>query len=118
MTADKKYSVHNRENLPKQIQMQESKKPKTKILNSLLHILNLYKIFEDFGKKDEPHSWCISEIIDSEKRDYLNVSKAHFRKPFNSQHVKGSQTPLKSAQQPFHFMFDHCGRNWVGKHLC
>ena len=36
--------------------MQESKKPKTKILNSLLHILNLHKIFEDFGKKDEPHS--------------------------------------------------------------
>ena len=24
--------------------------------------------FETFSKKDDPHSWCISEITDSEKR--------------------------------------------------
>ena len=29
--------------------------------------------FEHCEKKDEPHSSCISEVIDSEKRGYLNV---------------------------------------------
>ena len=30
--------------------------------------------FEHFQKKkDEPHSWCISEIEDSEKHGYINV---------------------------------------------
>ena len=29
--------------------------------------------FEDFEKKDEPHSWCISEIIDCQMRGYLHA---------------------------------------------
>ena len=29
--------------------------------------------FEHFEKKDEPHSLCISEIIDGERRAYVNV---------------------------------------------
>ena len=29
--------------------------------------------FEHFEKKDEPHSWCISEVIYCEKGGYLNV---------------------------------------------
>ena len=29
--------------------------------------------FEHFGKKDEPHSSCIFEIIDGEKSAYVNV---------------------------------------------
>ena len=28
---------------------------------------------EQFGKKDEPHSLCISESIDDEKRRYVNA---------------------------------------------
>ena len=29
--------------------------------------------FEHFQKKDDPHTWCISEITDSEKHDNINV---------------------------------------------
>ena len=29
--------------------------------------------FEDCEKKDEPHSLCISEVIEDEKRGYVNV---------------------------------------------
>ena len=29
--------------------------------------------FEQFEKKNEPHRWCISEIVDCKKRGYLNA---------------------------------------------
>ena len=29
--------------------------------------------YEHFQKKDDPHSLCISEIIDHERRAYINV---------------------------------------------
>ena len=74
LTADNKYSVHNRENVSQPIQMQFSKK--TNIFwQILLHIWHLHKILNILKKKkkDEPHSLCIFETIDSERLGYLNV---------------------------------------------
>ena len=67
MTADDKYSLVNRENLAELIKMVLSRKQKyfsdffSPVLRSKLN-------FEDFQKKDDPHSWYISEITGSEKR--------------------------------------------------
>ena len=66
MTADDKYSPLNKENLKQPIEMQLSQKQKSfsySIFKFLKSILN----FEHFQKKDHSHSWCISEITDSQK---------------------------------------------------
>ena len=66
LTADGKYSLLYRDNLTQRIQIQLSQKQKTlsEFFSSLLKSsLN----FEHFQKKDDPHSWCISEITDSQK---------------------------------------------------
>ena len=68
MTADDKYSLLNRDNLTKPIQILLSQKQKTfsQIFSAFLKsTLN----FEHFQKKDDPHSRCISVIADSERRD-------------------------------------------------
>ena len=66
-TADDKYPLLNRDTLMQQIHMQLSQKQKffSKYFSQLLKSsLN----FEHFQKKVDSHSWCISEITDSEKR--------------------------------------------------
>ena len=65
VTADDKYSLLKRDNLTQPIQMQLSKKNFfSEILSQLLKSsLN----FENFQKKNDPHSWCISKITNSEK---------------------------------------------------
>ena len=35
--------------------------------------------FEQCGKKDAPHSSCFSEVIDREKRGYVNVQRVMFQ---------------------------------------
>ena len=42
-------------------------------MNFLLHFRNLHQILNIFQKKFKPQSVCISEIIDFEKRGYLNA---------------------------------------------
>ena len=67
LSADGKYSLLNRDNLTQPIQMQLSRKQKTfseffgAFLKSSLNFAHFQK------KKDESHSWCISEITDHEK---------------------------------------------------
>ena len=66
------YSLLNRDNLTQSIQMQLplTKKSVSQFVSSFLKSrLN----FEFFQKKGDPHTWCISEITDSEKRDLINV---------------------------------------------
>ena len=72
LTADDKYSRLVRENFHEKIQMQLSEKPKT---FSEFHIAFLKSPSnpEYFERKDEAHRLSISEIIDSEAGDYLNV---------------------------------------------
>ena len=52
--------------------MQLSQKSKKKF-EICFKYLKSRPIFEQFEKKDEPNSWCISEIIDRKKCGYLNA---------------------------------------------
>ena len=66
LTDDDKYSLLYRDNLPQQIQILLSQKPKTfSRLSSEIFISTLN--FEHFQKKDHPHSRIISKITVSEK---------------------------------------------------
>ena len=67
LSADGKYSLLNRDNLTQPIQMQLSQKQKTFsefFCAFLISNLN-FELFQK--KKDDSHSWCISEIKDPEK---------------------------------------------------
>ena len=72
LTADDKYSGSNMQNLPQLFQALLSPKQKTFswcFIAFLKGALNL----EHFQKKDEYPSLISSEIIDAERRGYLNV---------------------------------------------
>ena len=70
LTAIYEYSRINRENLPLRIQMQLSEKPKI-FSRFFIAFLESTLNLEHF-EKNEPHSSSISEVIDSERRAYLN----------------------------------------------
>ena len=72
LSADGKYSLVNRDNLTQPIQMQLSRKQKT-FSEFFCAFLKSSLNFEHFQKKDDSHSWGISEITDSEKHGYINV---------------------------------------------
>ena len=72
VTADDKYSGSNMQNLPQQFQAPLSQKQKT-FSGFLIEFLKYAWNLEHFQKKDEYPSLIISEIIDAEKRCYLNV---------------------------------------------
>ena len=68
MSADGKYSLLHTDNLTQLIQMNVYRREKSfsEIFRTFLKSsLNL----EHFQKEDDPHSQCISEIIDSKERD-------------------------------------------------
>ena len=72
VSADGKYSLFNKDNLTQPIQIELSRKQKTfsKYFSAFLKF-NLK--FEHIKEKDDPHSWCISEITDTKKPAYINV---------------------------------------------
>ena len=72
MTPDKQYSLRKTNKLQQPIQMQLS----VTFLNSFAAFLKYTSNFEHFEKNDNPHSIFIFEIIDCERRGYLNVKKA------------------------------------------
>ena len=65
LATDEKYPVLNRDNLTIPIQMQLSQKQKT-FSQIFPAFLEFRSNFEYFEKKYDPHSFCISEITDSE----------------------------------------------------
>ena len=65
LAADEKYIVLNRDNLTIPIQIQLSEKQK-KLYQFYAPFLKSGLSFEHFEKKDDPHSFCLSEIADSE----------------------------------------------------
>ena len=72
LTADDKHSDSNMQNFPQQFQTPLSQKQKTfsgPFIDFLKYAWNL----EHFQKKDEYPSLIISEIIDAERRGYLNL---------------------------------------------
>ena len=72
LTADGKYSGSNMHNLPQQFQTPLSKKQKF-FSGLFIAFLKYAWNIEHFQKKDEYPSLIMSEIIDAERRGYLNV---------------------------------------------
>ena len=66
LSADGKYSPLDRDNLTQQIDMLLSQKEKT-FYEFLSSVLKSSSNLEHFQKKDDPHSWGIAEITDSQK---------------------------------------------------
>ena len=64
--TDEKYPAVNRDNLTIPFQMELSQKRKS-FSEFFAAFLKSIWSFEHFEKKDDPHSFCISEITDSEK---------------------------------------------------
>ena len=76
---------------------------KTKTFFSIFGAISeIYINFWTFKKNMTLRSY-IFQILKTAKDMVRRMSKnARFRKPFNSQHVKGSQTLPKSTQQDFY----------------
>ena len=72
LTADDKYSGSNMQNLLQKIQTALSEKQKT-FSGFFIAFLQWTWNLEHFQKKDEYRSLIISEVIDAERRGYLNV---------------------------------------------
>ena len=72
LTADDKYSGSNMQNLRQQFQTPASQKQKV-FSGFFIAFLKCAWNLEHFQKKDEYRSVLISEIIDAERRGYLNV---------------------------------------------
>ena len=98
LAADKKYRVLNRENLTIPIQMQLSHKQKTFsqfFATFLKSRLNL----KHFQKRDDPHSFCSSEVTYSKNVARKKSKNYSFGRPFDKQHGKRAQALFKSASQ-------------------
>ena len=67
LSAHDKYSLRNRDNLTQPIQRQLSQKQGT-FAEFFFAFLECTLNFKHFPRKGETHSWCISEITDTEKR--------------------------------------------------
>ena len=65
LTGDEKYSRHNRENFPPQIEMIFCRNPKP-FCTFYIPFMTSTSNFEYFEKKSESHSLSVSEIIDFE----------------------------------------------------
>ena len=74
LTSDDKYSGSNMQNLPQQFQTPLSQKQKN-FSGFFIEFLKCAWNLEHFQKKDEYPSLIVSEIIDAERRGYLNVWK-------------------------------------------
>ena len=72
LTGDDKHSGSNMQNLPQQFQAPLSQKQKA-FSGFFIAFLKSAWNLEYFQKKDEYSSLIISEIIDAERRGYLNV---------------------------------------------
>ena len=72
LTADDQYSGSNMQNLQQQVQTPLSQKQKS-LSGFFIAFLKCAWNLEHFQKKDEYSSLIISEIIDAERRGYLNV---------------------------------------------
>ena len=71
LTADDNYSGSNMQNFPQQFLMPLSQKQKT-LSGFFIAFLKFAWNLEHFQKEDEYPSLIISEIIDAERRGYLN----------------------------------------------
>ena len=72
LTADDKYSGSNMQNLPQQVQTPASQTQKTLSLVFIAFLKCAWNL-EHIQNKDDYPSLITSDIIDAERRGYLNV---------------------------------------------
>ena len=72
LTADEKYSGSNMQNFPLQFQTPLSQKQKTFSRFFIAFLKGAWNL-EHFEKKNEYPRLIISEIIDAQRRGYLNI---------------------------------------------
>ena len=114
LTANDIYPVEDSGNLSSPIQMQLSLKPKN-FSNFLIHFWNLHQILNILKEK-----MIAIPTLFRKLRNVKNVvrplSKEHCsRTPFDSQHVKGSQTLGKSASEYFNHIFSSLWETLISK---
>ena len=98
LAADEKYPVLDKDNLTIPIQMQLSQKQKH--FSEFSPSLSKFRLnFKHFEKKDNPHSFCSSEIKDSQYTARKISKNFSFSGPFNKPHGKRAQGLLKSASE-------------------
>ena len=105
LTDDDKNCLLYRENLTQAIQLQLSRKQKTfsEFFSAFLEF-TLY--FEHSGKKDDPHSRCISDITVSEKGDSINVCIIPFKRSLPQKTwQKGPKTVEICKTLPLPYLF-------------
>ena len=95
LATDEKYLALNREKLTVLVQMELFEKQTTFSL-FFAALLKFILNFEYFEENDVPHSFCISEITDSENVVRKMSKKSCFRRPFDKEYGKRAQTLLKS----------------------
>ena len=117
VTADDKYSLVNKDILRQHIHMPLPEKQKafsqffSRFMKSALN-------FKYFQKKDDSHSWCISEITDSEKLWSDNSRKSQFTEdPSTSNMINTPKSCWNLNGSTFTIFIDHCEGNWVGQSL-
>ena len=72
LTADDTYSLNSKDKWMLKFQMHLYQK-ENNFCEFFSSFLESAGNFEHFQKKDDPHSWCISEITDHERRPKINV---------------------------------------------
>ena len=72
----------------------------------------------NFRKKNDPHSWFISQITDIEKQIRSMSNKSRFRGRFEKQDGKRTQRLLKSVNySTFTIFIDNCEGNSLAEIL-
>ena len=94
LATDEKYPILNRENLKIQNSdaITSDRKTFSKFFPTFLKSRLNFKYFE---KKDDPHSFCIAEITNSQNVVTSMSKKSRFRGAFDIQHGKRAQELLK-----------------------
>ena len=106
LAADEKYPVLNTDNLTIPIQMQLSQKKKT-FSRFFTDFLTSNWNFGRLGKKYDCHSFCISEVTNSQNVVREMSKNSRLREPVDKQHRKFAQALLKSHHNTFIIFIDH-----------
>ena len=81
----------------------------------LLHFWNLHQIFKHSEKKMTLLAYVFTKLQTARHVVRQMYKKHPFRTLLDNQHVKRSQTLVKSAWQYFYDFFRHSERKWFGK---
>ena len=114
LAANDKYSALNRYKLIIPVQMQLSQKPKTFSRRFSL-FLNCSLSFEDFERKQDPHTFCVSNIYGLRKRKCL---KSRISEDTSTSNIEnGPKHCWNLHRSTFIIFIDHWQSNWVRKNI-